>query len=582
MRTNKIRFTFYAFKLIPFAFLTMIVLEIINIIAGVISIYSIEQVFFYSTSLISNTNEATKFYMFICIYAFSFLMSGLYLVIYKRYIIQFILIPSFERKTKMMLHDKCAQISSELFEEPSINSKLFESIHSATNLFRLTESFISLIFSLLMIVTITIYISSFNAFFLLLMLFSPIHAILKHFFGTKRWMKTHDEMNRIALHLKEYEKAMMTKEAVSEMRVAHAFNVIFEKYKESLKKKENLDRKNQKAELITSLSLLPLSLIGEIGAITLGLVLLYFDQIRVEQFAASISAYFILLSSYNELGETIGYYNMFSSMVRPYFDFMHIENRDGNYKNDKNKPEANVIELKNVYFKYRPSFDYVLKKINLKINSGDIVAIVGENGSGKTTLLNILNGTYLPSKGQSFFNGVNVKEYRESDLYSQTTIVSQQFAKYKMTILDNIEIGDAFNHNENKAEMHFKNFCKFDGINLQTKLGIEFNGKDLSGGQWQRLAIARGFYKNSNLVFLDEPTSAIDPIEENRVYLAFAKLLKGKTGCIVTHRLGSIKLANKIIVMDKGEIIEMGTHKELLAKQGAYHHMWKSQSDLFL
>jgi ATP-binding cassette subfamily B protein len=162
--------------------------------------------------------------------------------------------------------------------------------------------------------------------------------------------------------------------------------------------------------------------------------------------------------------------------------------------------------------------------------------------------------------------------------------VFQNFQKYKMSLKDNIIISESDESKENKVEeclsnvdINVKDFP--DGI--QTVLSTEFGGIDVSGGQWQRLAIARGFYKDSEIIVLDEPTAAIDPLEEYEVYNNFKKIAKNKIALLVTHRMGSCKIADRIIVVDDGQIVEEGTHEELMNKNGYYHKMYEAQAQWY-
>jgi ATP-binding cassette subfamily B protein len=239
------------------------------------------------------------------------------------------------------------------------------------------------------------------------------------------------------------------------------------------------------------------------------------------------------------------------------------------------------IEVINASFRYPGNEKLVVKNINLKLNIGETLAIVGENGAGKSTLVRLITGIYLPVEGTVKVGGADMKEISASAVYNGISAVFQKFQRYKMTLHDNVAISDSMNKSKIEDAI-LKAGLDPEKINLpegtETMLAREFNGVDLSGGQWQRVAIARGLYRVHDMIILDEPTAAIDPIEETRIYKKFAEISRGKISVIVTHRLGSAKIADRIIVMDEGRIVEAGTHDELLKAGGKYSYMFAEQA----
>lgn len=257
------------------------------------------------------------------------------------------------------------------------------------------------------------------------------------------------------------------------------------------------------------------------------------------------------------------------------FHYPQQERQEKNGKNGMNRMNRNNGTNRN----------NVLDNINLTIKKGEVIAIVGENGAGKTTLTNIILGLFLPSIGTVYYDATDISSISELKLHKKQSVVPQVFARYKMSVRDNIAISE-FDRSDHSADEKNKQanltFLNDSHLSLDTMLGKEFGGQDLSGGQWQQLSCARGFYKNSEFLVLDEATSAIDPLKEKAMYDSFRRELNGKTGIIITHRLGAVSLADKIVVLDHGRIVQEGTHDKLLKENGLYSQLWNIQTSSFL
>ncbi|WP_341299572.1 ABC transporter ATP-binding protein [Lysinibacillus sp. FSL H8-0500] len=242
------------------------------------------------------------------------------------------------------------------------------------------------------------------------------------------------------------------------------------------------------------------------------------------------------------------------------------------------------IELKNISFSYPSNKQKVLDDLSLTFNKGEKVSIVGYNGSGKTTLIKCLSGLYEVTDGSIYVNGIDTRSIKKENYFSFISAIFQDFFKYKFSIRDNIGFGD-LKKREDDSHIYrlLKHVNLYDKVNsldhlLETYLTREMpDGEDLSGGEWQKIAIARGFMKDADLIILDEPTAAMDPVSELEIFRIFNELSKDKTSITISHRLGPTKYADRIVVMDKGKIVEEGNYEELMLRKGLYYEMYISQ-----
>lgn len=264
-------------------------------------------------------------------------------------------------------------------------------------------------------------------------------------------------------------------------------------------------------------------------------------------------------------------------------NFLSLIYADIPKRKDKDISFTEGIIFDNVSFSYIGSEKKALDRVSLDIKAGETIAIVGSNGSGKTTLSRLLLGLYTPTEGIVKIGGVDTREVTRNSVTRGMSAVFQKFQKYKMTLSENIQLGD-YQLKENKDILSLS--IKQADIDvtedkfpkgLDTMLSRDFGGIELSGGQWQRVAIARGLYRIRDIIVLDEPTAAIDPIEESRLYEKFAEISKGKTAVLITHRIGSARIADRIVVMKEGKIAEIGNHEELIRQNGLYKEMFDAQ-----
>ena len=252
--------------------------------------------------------------------------------------------------------------------------------------------------------------------------------------------------------------------------------------------------------------------------------------------------------------------------------------------------KPHTIDFVNVSFKYPGSDRFVLKNINLHFRPGETVVLVGLNGSGKTTLIKLLTRLYDPTEGYILLDGKDIRDYDVNQLYKLFGIIFQDFGKYAFTVKENIHFGNIdreMNDEEIREAARQSNAEDYinrlpDGYDTPLMRFFEANGTELSIGQWQKLAIARAFYSDSDILILDEPTASLDAIAEQEIFNQFDELRREKTTIFVSHRLSSATVASKIVVLENGKIIEEGVHGELMQKKGRYYELFSTQANRYI
>ena len=310
------------------------------------------------------------------------------------------------------------------------------------------------------------------------------------------------------------------------------------------------------------------------GAITIGQMTMYIAQFRLGQNAVTNS-----LTAVNGMYED----NLYLSNLTEYLNHK-VPETTGNKTAGPDPSDG--IRIENVSFFYPGSNIPALNKINLHIRPGESLAIVGENGSGKTTLIKLLTRLYQPSEGTIYLEGLDLKEWDIDTLRKKIGVIFQDFARYQLLVGENIGIGDVDELEQDElieeaAEKGMADvFVKDLPQGYKTQLGTWFkDGKELSGGQWQKIALSRAFMRSkADILILDEPTAAIDARAEAEIFSHFRDLTANKISIIISHRFSTVRMADHIIVLEKAEILEEGSHEELLASDGQYATLFNLQA----
>ena len=309
------------------------------------------------------------------------------------------------------------------------------------------------------------------------------------------------------------------------------------------------------------------------GTITVGMVLRYAQAIF--QACMSVSASIRLAGEFRtdvgRIASTLEYLNL------------EAEKTKGDSFTEMTK---GVIEFRNISFRYPGTKELVLDHVSLKIEPSEKIAVVGKNGSGKTTLVKLLCRLYEPEEGEILWNGKNIREYDLREWQKIFAIVFQDYSLLSLTLGQNVAASVQYEAERAKEVLQLAGFGERlnklkKGLETVVYPEYEQDGVSFSGGEEQKIAIARAIYKGGQICILDEPTAALDPVSESRVYESFDEIVKGKTAVYISHRLSSCKFSDRIFVLDNGKIAESGTHEALLSKNGLYAQLWQAQAQYY-
>ena len=374
------------------------------------------------------------------------------------------------------------------------------------------------------------------------------------------------------------ENCITGNEYIKETRTLGAVPYFFGLFIDSMKRFNKASMKTERKIAFIELLMRFVNVLGYAGILALLVYYLMNGIITVGAFAAVFFSVERMSDVLKKIVDYVGDLLKEISTASFTYEFLGVEQEKGSAETlDK----TTDIHLENISFAY-PMGENVLDDISLIIRQGETLAIVGENGAGKTTLTKIIMGLYNPTSGTARYGENDIGNYVSKSRFNRVSGVFQNFMRYKLTARENIVISDVETAGDvmqaaGEAGAQFTNLPN----GLDTMLSRDFDGTELSGGQWQRVAIARGLYRNYDMIVLDEPTAAIDPIEESNIFRLFSESAKGKTAILVTHRLGSTKIADRILLMEAGRICELGTHEQLMQQNGKYAQMYREQASWY-
>lgn len=387
-------------------------------------------------------------------------------------------------------------------------------------------------------------------------------------------------------------RLLMRRESAKEIRLFHLGDYLLERWKKVYNEVRRLMLRQTVRESIgQTIGVFFLSLAS--GSVALILVSrIGGGKITIGDYVALTGAVTSLQALLGNLGMNIGGIFEIGLHVKNLYGFIdsktEITNIDAKEKRPFPKDSYSEIVVENLGFTYPNQERKVLEDISLTIKRGEIVAIVGGNGAGKSTLVNCLVGLYPISEGSIRFGEWEISEIDKESLWNHVSAVFQDFVRYSYTLRENVGFGQIDRLNQDEQVMQALYNAGIENIVLQIRdgldgsLGLEFSGgQELSGGQWQRIAIARAFMREADILVFDEPTSALDPQAELEIFKCFVELSKGKTAIMISHRLGPASLADRIFVLKEGKLVEQGNHQQLMELDREYAAMFRAQAQWY-
>ena len=495
---------------------------------------------------------------------------------------------------KCKIMNKAKEIDIASFDLPDFYEKFENASREAgmrpIQVIRATFSIVSTLISAISFIVILSAVAWFAP--LIVILLSLPSAIITFWYRKKnfRYMRHHSKERR---QMAYYSDMLVNKDMVKELRLFGLsdtfivnYNNVFKRYFAGIK---NLIVRESAWEIIISLV-----------STSVNCGLFFFIAYTVTNGSGQIGDYSLYTGALTSIAACVA--TLVSTTSSIYEGTLFIENMIV-FMNEKRQivptlsPARSVerhightIEFKNVSFRYPGTSRDVLKNINFSVKAGDTVVLVGLNGAGKTTLLKLLTRLYDPTEGCILLDGKDIREYNTDELYAMFGAIFQDFGRYAFTVNENISFGEItkpIDYEAVKEAAHASSAEEFishlpRGYETPLMRVFEQDGIEPSIGQWQKLAIARAFYSDSDVLILDEPTASLDAIAEQEIFNQFDLLRKDKTTFFVSHRLSSATMATKILVLNHGMLVEEGTHAELMKQQGEYHKLFTTQANRYI
>jgi len=493
----------------------------------------------------------------------------------------------FSNYTSIKIMEHAATLDLDQFEDSAFYDKLERARQQTVGRTILLSQILTQVQDIITMAFLMVGLMAFNPWLILLLLIAIVPAFLgESYFNDRSYALTRGQTpERRELDYMRYLGA--SDETAKEVKLFNLSGFLIDRFK-TLSNKFYDDNKKLSIKRASWGTLF--ALLGSGGYYTAYIVMI----LKTVEGALTIGTLTFLAGSFRQLRSLLeNILSRFTTVsqgaiyLRDFFEFFEITPKIAIAKKPVSFPNPikQGFTFEDVGFRYHNSEKWANRHLSFTLHSGEKLALVGENGAGKTTLVKLLARLYDPTEGRILLDGVDLREYDIMDLRRNTGIIFQDFLRYQMSFAQNIAVGNIDEQNnrpliEQSAEKSLANFLASKlPDQYDQALGRRFNnGIELSGGEWQKIALARAYMKDAQLLILDEPTSALDARAEYEVFLRFAELTKGKSAVLISHRFSTVRMADRILVLDKGELIQIGSHEELLQQKGRYAELFNLQA----
>lgn len=490
-----------------------------------------------------------------------------------------------QEKFQSRLFEKISRLYPDYMEVPKINDMIdrcFDSMGSEWSSLQrgvIIEGYVILAKAVsVAMVAASLYL--FHPLLCLVVLIAPVPTLYTTYIGNKLTFKFSRDNGKILREAGYYQDLMLGTTA-KEVKAFHLFGFFFGKWKALADDYVAKEKRNQRNVFFLGLASGMVSNLAAAAANIFAILLMAQGKLSVGALGAVLALIGTLIGSTSQLFASIASFLSKKNEASQFFELIDLTEQEMG-EAGKAPVEIESLEARNLTYRYPLTDAYRIDNVSFSIRKGEKVAFVGENGAGKTTFVKLLTGMLEPSGGELLVNGSNVKEMAPGERYGSLSCVFQEPARFHtFTLGDNVFLGDVDRPRREEDIDRALNFAGLEDVDKDADLGKDVGGTDLSGGQWQKLAIARAYYRDRNFIVLDEPTSNLDPLAEAEVFRKYMVMAQGKTVIMVTHRISIASLADRIVVFREGKIVEDGTHGELLAKNGEYARLYAAQAQFY-
>ncbi|MCL1795088.1 MAG: ABC transporter ATP-binding protein/permease [Oscillospiraceae bacterium] len=492
-----------------------------------------------------------------------------------------------QEKFQEKLFKKISKLYPDYMEVPKINdiiNRSFDSMGSEWSSLQrgvIIEGYV-IIAKIVSVVMVAASLYIFNPWLCFIVLIAPLPTLYTTYVGNKLNFKFSRDNGKILREAGYYQGVLLGGSA-KEVKALNLFDFFFAKWKVLADDYVVKEKKNQMNVFILGTVSGFISNTASIAANVFAIVLMTQGRLSIGALGAALALIGTLMDSTSQLFGSIANFISKKNEAAQFFELVDLNEQISKSADGKiTELDIECLEAQNLTYRYPLTDDYRIKNVSFSIRKGEKVAFVGENGAGKTTFVKLLTGMLEPAEGKIMINGGDARDMDSADKYNSLSCVLQEPARFNtFTIADNVFLGDVENkRDENRIDASI-GFAGFEGADKNAMLGKEIGGTELSGGEWQKIAIARAYYRDRDFIVLDEPTSNLDPLAEAEVFKKYIAMTEGKTVIMVTHRISVASLADRVVVFKDGEIVEDGSHGDLLSNNGEYARLYSTQAQWY-